>query len=100
MNIQAAGAFALGNIFGNMAAAAVNAALLAELQTVLTVCRLTVAQSTALTTGQSLGSLEDLKGLSADDARGLVKNHNESQSLTAIGRAAKLGFIQEKTSNH
>ena len=34
--------------------------------------------------------------LSTDDARGLIKNHNESQPNTADGRARRLGFLQEK----
>ena len=89
------GGAALGQAFAAMAAAAINTSLLADLNLVLQVCQLTVGQRTALTTGQALGNLDDLKGLSTEDARGLVKNHNESQTSTANGRAAKLGFIQE-----
>ena len=89
--MNAAGA-ALGQAFVAMAAAAINAALLADLNLVLQVCRLTAAQRTALTTGQALGNLDDLKGLSTEDAKGLVKNHNESQPANANGRAAKRQF--------
>lgn len=98
MDIDAAGAFALGNIFGNMVTAAVNAALLAELHTVLNVCQLLVAHAhcNALITGQSLGSLDDLRGLSTEDARGLVKNYIDNQQHLVLARAVKLRFIQEK----
>ena len=86
MNINnAARAFELGHIFGNMAAAAVNTALLAELHTVLTVCQLSVAQHNSLTTGRSLGSLDDLKGLGTYDTRGLVKNYHDNQPQSAPG---------------
>ena len=94
--MNAAGA-ALGAAFAAMAAAAIkNAALLSDLNLVLQVCQLLEGQRNALTTVQALGSLEVLKGLSTEDAKGLVKNHNESQPNKANGRAAKLGFIQEK----
>ena len=88
---------AVGNAAGNVMAAALAAGMLAELHTYLTVCRITTqAQRDALIQGQGFTAVYDLMALSAEDAKGLVRNHNDSQASNAVGRALKLGFVQEK----
>ena len=88
---------AVGNAAGNAMAAALAAGMLAELHTYLTVCRIsTQAQRDALINGQGFTAVYDLMTLSAEDAKGLVRNHNDSQASNATGRTLKLGFVQEK----